>query len=123
MSRSNPQLRLRPRPISPYSAPTKTPERMDWDSSDRLGSVKPDMSGGDQLGTTSCNLLRPNDHPLAILDLLDAHQVVAEVADAVEAQLALQRVDLVRLQVGRDGLVVQALGVDDAGLQDLPCRV
>src|SRR5438445_1260164 len=108
MSRKRPQLRLRPRPIRPYSAPTKTPDRMLCDSSDALGSVNPDIgcSGGQQLGAAGSDFLRPDHDPVAVLHLLDTHQVVAEVAGPVEAQLALQCVDLVRLQPGADRLVV-----------------
>src|SRR5664280_530065 len=128
MRRSSPQLRLRPSPINPYSAPTKMPERMLCASSEALGSVNADMrdaarSVGHQPGATGSEFLRPDDDPVAVLDLLDAHQVVAEVAEAVEAQLALDGVDPVRLQPRGDGLVVEALGRDDAGLEDLPCRV
>src|SRR5215207_681029 len=125
MSRSRPQLRLRPRPSRPYSAPTKMPDRMLCASSDALGSVKPGMarrsaSVGEQPGAAGRHLLRPDDDPLAVLHLLDAHQVVAEIAHAVETELALDGVDAVGLEEGADLLVVEALAADDAGLEDLP---
>src|SRR3954465_11787991 len=106
------------------------PERTLCASSDALGSEKPGMgraldplrqaSVGEQLGAAGRHFLRPDHDPLAVLDLLDAHQVVAEVADAVEAELALDRVDAVGLEPGADLLVVEALRPVDAGLENLP---
>ncbi len=55
----------------------------------------------DQLGAGRGELRRPHHHPLAVLHLLDAHQVVAVVDGAVEAQRSLDGVDTVLLQPGR----------------------
>src|SRR5689334_14906531 len=105
------------------------PERTLCASSVALGSVNPGIAGPSarrarsvrlQLRAAGGHFLRPDDDPVAVLHLLDAHQVVAEVAGAVEAELALDRVDTVGLQPGRDRLVVEALGRVDAGLEDLP---
>ena len=48
------------------------------------------------------------------------HQVVAVVARPVEAQLALDRVDLVLAQPVGEHLVVEALGRGDRGIEHLP---
>src|SRR5207237_3354166 len=104
----------------------KMPERTLCDSSEALGSVNADMPAaleGEDLRAAGGHLLRPYDHPVPVLHLLDAHQVVAEVAGAVEAQLALDGVDAIRLEPGRNRLVVEALGRGDAGLEDLPSGV
>ena len=91
-----------PGPSSPYSAPTKMPDRMDCASSVALGqrhrSQAPRVCS---LAPGAATFLRPHHDPLAVLHLLDAHQVVAVVAGAVEAQLALDGVDPVRLEPGR----------------------
>src|SRR5688500_4267327 len=108
----------------------KTPESADCASSVALGSVirasparwrAPDARSLHlEACPRCCVFLRPDDDPAAVLNLLHPHQVVAIVARAVEAQLALQRVDTVLLEPRADRLVVQAVRPLDAGFEDLP---
>src|SRR3954465_5603499 len=65
-------------------------------------------------------VLGPDRDPVTVLHLLHAHQVVAVVARSVEAQLALDRVDAVRLDVRADRLVIEASGALHTRLEDLP---
>jgi hypothetical protein len=100
-------------------------------SSVALGQVKPGIRGVCSESAAAQGAIRravpltsrgQTTTHFAVLHLLDPHQVVAEVADAVEAELALDRVDAVRLQEGADLRVLQAPRADHAGLEDLPRR-
>ena len=82
----------------------------------------PSSSPGRHLRAGRGELGRVDDHPFAVLHLLDAHQVVAVVGGSVEAQRTLDGLDAVLLQPVGHGLVVQALGGGDGGFQDLPGR-
>src|SRR5215208_7766461 len=91
--RSSPQLRPSPSPSSPYSAPANTPESTDCASSVQLGKLI--ASARDHLHAGGCEFRRIDDLPLAVLHLLDAHQVVTVVRRPVEAQRPLDGFDAV----------------------------
>src|SRR6186713_1775356 len=107
----------------------KTPDSALCASSVALGRFTANLPRAERLGSLRAErrarrgeLLRVDRHPAAVLHLLDAHQVVAVVRRAVEAQLALDRVDAVGLDPVADLLVVEAVAALDAGLEDLPRR-
>src|ERR1019366_5422983 len=109
---SSPHDRPIPRPSRPYRLPMNTPDGADCASRVKLGNVMPDAA---PRGAGRCNATRAQSRaqlgparvaslhlqrralcgvllgihgdPAPVLHLLDAHQVVAVIARAVEAQL------------------------------------
>src|SRR5947199_10389149 len=65
-------------------------------------------------------LLRIHRDPAAVLDLLDTHQIVTVVVRPVKAQMTLDGVGAVLLEISRNCLVVEAVRPLDAGLETLP---
>src|ERR1022692_5305748 len=145
---SSPHDRPTPKPSRPYRLPMKRPDRADCASSVALGNVMPDAvlqrswrgnaSGGPsraQRGPAPvaslhlqrrarCGvLLGIYGDPAPVLHLLDAHQVVAVIARAIEAQVALDGVDPVFLDPRGDRFVVEAVGTAHAGFENLPRSV
>src|SRR5690242_21943137 len=100
----------------------KTPDSADCASSVALGSVTAACARSlDREARAGRRvLLRPYRHPVAVLHLLDAHEVVAVVARAVEVQPAGDGVHLVLLEPRPDRLVVEAACAADPGFEDLP---
>src|SRR5690242_19414 len=99
----SPHVNPSPRPSSPYRLPMNTPDSADCASSVPLGNVTGIASAGLLLDLKACagrcEILRIDGDPTPVLHLLHAHQVVAVVAGSIEAELALDRVDPVVLDV------------------------
>src|SRR3954469_11335147 len=102
----------------------KTPDSADCASSVPLGNVTPIAFASRLLHLQACPgprvVLRIDSDPASALHLLHTHQVVAVVARSVEAELALDRVDAVLLDVRGNRLVVEAAGTAHTGFENLP---
>src|SRR5690606_24605447 len=128
MTRSMPQDTDSPTDMDAYSPPSSIPvitactalmgSPVRWGCPSRSRSLRRRRRAYVGRGA----LRRPDHHPVAVLDLLDAHVGVPEVVDLrVEGEVAVERgVHPVLPQVGAQLLVVQAAGALHRAHEDLP---